>query len=600
MFIRRKRKQNPGSSKTYLYHQLVEAVRTAEGPRQHLLLDLKDLGLPREKWPLLARGIEARVRGQTQLLCLDEEVVRAVERYAGEVEREWGQGCRGEEEEAEGYEQVEVGSMRQTHPRSVGGEYVGVEEFRRLKLEECLKKAGLSRRQIELAYVLVIGRMVSPGSERHTHEWVRRASGLGEVLGVDLEHVSLNSLYEVTDMVEERREEIEVHLREVERSLFGLDEAIILYDLTNTYFEGGCEKNGKGKYGRSKEKRNDCRLVTLGLVVDGAGFVKRSKVFGGNVNEGKTLEEMIESLREGDGAGSEPVTVVMDAGIAREENLEKLRGKYHYICVARNRPKEEQGEGVVRIRGQGGTEIEAEIVKRGGEVYVRCRSEGRKAKEGGMRRRQQERFEERLREIASGVEKKGGTKKYEKVWERIGRAKEKYARIAQYYEIGVEAEGGVATRVWWRLREEAAAEGFSGKYYLRTDREDLREEEIWKIYMMLQEVEDAFRTMKTDLGLRPNHHKKEGRSDGHIFITVLAYHLVHGIRTRLKDAGINCRWKTIAERLERHGRVTCGMNRKGKKRVYVRQCTEPEEEARKIYEALGLGGVPCERRMFTI
>jgi transposase len=596
MFIRRKRKRNPGSSKTYLYHQLVEAVRTAEGPRQHLLLDLKDFEFSEEQWPLLARCIEARVRGQREVICLDEEVERAAAQYAGELERIWGQSQAGMEKEEEGWETVAVGSVRQTHPRSVGGEYVGVEEFRRLKLDECVKRAGLSRRQIELAYVVVIGRMVSPGSERHTHEWVRKASGLGEVLGVDLAHVSLNSLYEVADKLEESREEIEKHLREVERSLFGLEEAIILYDMTNTYFEGGCEKNEKGRYGRSKEKRDDCRLVTLGLVVDGAGFVKRSKVFGGNVSEGKTLEEMIESLRE----GCEPVTVVVDAGMATEENLVKLRGKYHYICVARNRPKEERGEGVVRIQGAGGTEVEAEVVKRGDEVYVQCRSEGRRAKEAGIRSRQQERLEGMLAEIAAGVAKKGGTKKYEKVWERIGRAKAKCPRVARYYEIVVEEEKGVARRVWWKLREEEAAARLEGSYYLRTDRVDLREEEIWKIYMMLQEVEDAFRTMKTDLGLRPNHHQKERRSDGHIFITVLAYHLVHGIRTRLKEAGITWRWGTIADRLERHGRVTCGMNRKGGRRLYIRQCTEPEEEARMIYSALGLGGVPCRRRVYTI
>jgi transposase len=599
MFIREKRKKNKGNPKVYLYHQLVESVRTAEGPRQNLLLDLKELSVPKDNWPLLARCIEARVRGMPTLLSEEPEIKRHADRYAEELLRKYEHESR--EAPVKRYESIDIESMKKYHVRSIGAEHVGLSYVKKLELDGCLRKLGLSERQVEIASLLIIGRLVSPGSERHTYHWGQTSSGLDELMGTDFSHLSLNSLYGVSDELVRHQEEIEEHLRGVERSLFGLDETIILYDLTNTFFEGEMAENPKARFGPSKEKRTDCRLVTLGMVLDGCGFPKRSKVFAGNQSESKTLFEMIESLRElPGGAEQEKPTVVLDAGIGTEENLAAMRGRYHYICVSRKRLNPPAGDSLITIKEGTRTRVEAELVKENGEVYLYCRSEGRRAKERGIQRRLEQRFEAELTVIRDAIHKKGGTKRYQKVVERIGRARERYKQIAHYYDIEVDEENGIATRVSWAYNKNASDQRFSGSYYLRTDREDLTEEEIWRIYTMLLEVEDAFRTMKSELALRPNYHHKEPRSDGHIFITLLAYHVVHSIRTHLKEHGIRDSWTTLRNRLRTHERVTSGMNTEDGRRLYIRQCSEPEFYHKMIYEALGLEGTPCGRKVFTI
>jgi len=607
MFIREKRKKNKGNPKVYLYHQLVESVRTAEGPRQNLLLDLKDLCLPKDRWPLLAQCIEDRVRGLTTLFGEDSEIKGLTDRYAGELLRKYEH--ESPEAPVERYESVDIESLKDYHIRTVGAEHIGLSYLKKLKLDVRLRELGFSKRQVEIACLLIIGRLVSPGSERHTYHWGRYSSGLDELMGTDFGHLSLNSLYKVSDQILGNQTKIERHLRKEERTLFGLDEKIILYDLTNTFFEGVMAVNPKAKFGVSKEKRSDCRLVTLGLVMDSRGFPKVSKVFAGNQSESKTLKEMVESLRntyEGEEKGeprlalAEKPTVVIDAGIGTDATLADLKDEYHYICVSRKRIDPPVGDNLITIKEDKRTKVEAELMKQDGEAYLYCRSDGRQAKEKGIQSRLKQRFEETLEVISAAIHKKGGMKRYRKVVERIGRAKEKYKQIARYYDISVEERNGVATEMSWEYRKEESDQRFSGSYFLRTDREDLTEKEIWGIYTMLLDLEDAFRTMKTELALRPNFHQKEHRSDGHIFITLLAYHIVHSIRTHLKEKGIRYCWKTIRDRLCTHERVTNGMNTEDGRRLYIRQCSEPELFHKTIYEALGLETTPCERRIFTI
>ncbi len=159
---------------------------------------------------------------------------------------------------------------------------------------------------------------------------------MGELLGHDFGTTSLTRLYRVADQLYASKEALEAHLYATERSLFEFDETITLYDLTNTYFEGSGNANANAALGHSKEKRSDCPLVTLALVLDSSGFPKRSEVFAGNASEPKTLAEMLEKLIPGD--RSQAPTVVLDAGIATEENIEWLVSKgYRYLVVSRKR-----------------------------------------------------------------------------------------------------------------------------------------------------------------------------------------------------------------------------------------------------------------------
>jgi transposase len=238
-------------------------------------------------------------------------------------------------EEEPDYEEVDINSVHNSRIRTIGAEYVGVSIFRKLGLDVILKGLGFSKKEIEISILSIVGRLVHPGSEKRTKEWAQHLSGLDELLGTDFKDLSNNALYRVLDGQLSHKEEIERHLRRRERSLFSLKEKIILYDLTNTYFEGEKKKDRKAKRGKSKERRNDCPLVTLGLVLDESEFPKTSKIFKGNVSEPTTLKEMIEALED----TRKDLTVVLDAGIATEDNLHFLKEEgYDYICIARNKP----------------------------------------------------------------------------------------------------------------------------------------------------------------------------------------------------------------------------------------------------------------------
>jgi len=606
MFITTVPQKNKYGKKTYEYQHLLESIRTEKGPRQRFLLNLGKLTLPKEEWPLLAKRIEDLVRGQRNFFSGSAEIEKLASHYAQKFLRKYE--AKYEESDEKKYELIDLDSLENHHVRTVGAEYVSLSYFKKLRIGQCLRECGFTEREVEVATLLIIGRMVSPGSERHIYHWGKNISALDDLLGTNFSELSLNTLYSVCDKIYENKDYIEKHFRQRERDLFGLREKIILYDLTNTFFEGLSGRNPKAKFGRSKEKRSDCRLLTLGLVIDGKGFPKTSKVFAGNQSEPKTLLEMIDTLREQDPThsvekpeDSDKPTVVIDAGIATEENLSELKEHYHYICVSRKKIIDlPTSDDFILIKEDKKNRVEAQLITHNGEVFLYCKSSLKQKKEKSMQSRLEQLFEERLKQIAESVHKKGCTKNYQKVCERIGRLKEKYSRISRFYQITVEEKNGLTSKITWQYIKDQSDQKFSGSYYLRTDRTDLSEKQIWDIYTLLNEVEDTFRVMKSELQISPNYHQKEDRSDTHIFITVFAYHILHSIRTRLKQVGINYRWETIREWLSTHSRVTNRMRNKEGKTIYIRKCSNPEYFHQTIYDALNLDYVPCKAKKIVI
>ena len=610
MFIKEVKKRNPGYEKVYVTHRLMESYRIAKGPRQKTILNLGRLEIPREKWKLLADMIEAKVKGYRKLFVQDEEIERLAVQYANLIIRKGL--IRGEvlvEEEEPEYETIDIKSVTDETARTIGGEYVGVEALKELKLDWLFKVMGFREEEIKLAELSIVGRLVYPASEHATREWARYMSGIDELLGTDFSTISNNALYRISDKLLEHKGEIERYLCERERELFSLKESVILYDLTNTYFEGDGKKNRKAKRGHSKEKRYDRPLVTLGLVMDEEGFPRASKIFKGNVSEAATLEEMIEAL-EGGGikinrSRKKDITVVIDAGIASEENIEYLKAKgYDYICVARNKPVELwslRNDSLLTIREDNKNKVEVKLIRQDGESVLYCRSFLKEKKEQAMKTLFQERFEEGLKSIEESLRKKGGTKKYEKVIERIGRLKGKYPAIAHFYDIRVEKKGRNASGINWKLDNPEKVENrFSGSYFLRTSRTDLREEQIWSLYVMLTNVEEAFRCLKSDLKLRPVEHQKEERVDAHAFIVLLAYHLLISIQKKLRAQGIHMRWPHIRNLLSTHVRITNGMTNKEGERIYIRKTSIAEPFHKKIYDALGLSHCPLKAKRFKV
>lgn len=395
-----------------------------------------------------------------------------------------------------------------------------------------------------------------------------------------------------------KRDHIEAALAEREREAYGLKEKIILYDLTNAYLAGSAKQSKLARYGKSKQKRDDSPLLTLALVIDEAGFPKASKVLAGNVSEPETLKEFLETYKK-EFQKRLPLftdlpTVVMDAGIATDKNLKLVSGEgFHYITVSRARPKAEPQDGLLVIQKKKESTVEVKRIDEAGEVVLYCRSTGRARKEVGMKSRFQQHFEEGLAAIAASLAKKRGQKDYGKIMERMGRLKGRYPRIARFYRIEVTQEMGKVSGIKWEIeRKDELEMRFSGSYYIRSDRTDLDEKELWELYMTLTDVEEAFRCLKSELGLRPAYHQKDIRLAGHLFISVLAYHLLSCIQKELSRKGINHRWETIRNRLANHMMATTSVtNRKGE-RVHQRQIGDPEPFHLKVYHALGVSPHP--------
>ena len=597
VFIKAITKRNRVSHKSYTYHRLLESYRSSRGPRHEILLNLGRLELPKDQWKSLADRIEQVVNGQRPLSPLSERVEALAQHYAALLKKRRGAQSGSAQEAPEPIlRRVDLRSVRTGTIRTVGAEHLAVEYARRVSLERAFVEAGLSEDEARVGLLLVVGRLVAPASELATFGWVRHRSGLSELVGSWAKGVSLSALYRGTDALYTHRQRIEELLLGEERKLFALEEKVILYDLTNTYFEGSKYSGAELAYGKSKDRRSDCLLMTVGLVVDEWGFAKRSGIFAGNVSEPSTLEEMLKELGAPAGA-----TVVMDGGIATAKNLAQLRQQgYHYICVARGQPLPESApsdEGMVLIKAEGEELIKGKLVKSGEEWILQCCSEQRRAKEQGMKERFQKRFEEGLEAIAAGLAKKGTSKSYEKLLERIGRLKERSHGFHRYYDIEVIQHEGVVQALRWTFsRAQKAEQRYSGQYFLRTSRHDLEEKSLWQLYITLGGIEDSFRSLKSELGLRPVFHSKQDRVKAHLFISVLAYHLMSAIRHRLRAQGYLMHWATIRQRMSTHVLNTVSMKTDSGLAVSIRTPSTPEVFHRDIYRALGIRMNPIPRR----
>lgn len=597
MYIRRTKTRHTASGETYYSHRLVRSERVGNKVRQRTLLNLgHHFPVEQTHWPAFCAYLDELLKGQETLLPaelpadVEQEVQRVLARL---IAREGNSSIESTGSSTADYQTLDVDSMTLVRPRSVGVEQLGLWALEQTGLVELLAGLGWNGPQRAAAMGLIIGRMAAPGSELATYRWLSESSGLGELLEVDYESMSLMQLYRCSDRLMKHRDQIESHLFNQIADLFGLSCTVTLYDLTNTYFEGEAVGNPKARRGRSKEKRSDCPLLTMGLILDGSGFVRRSEVFAGNVSEGATLASMLQRLDAPKGA-----LVVMDRGVATESNLIWLRENgYRYLVVSRGRARHFDARQAMIIRNAGDETIQLhkEVADDGKEARLYCLSERRARKERGIAKRFTERFEKALNKMADGLSKPRTTKRIDKLWERIGRLKEKSHGIGQHYQIEIipDDSGEKAKEIRWQQKPiEGGQLTDPGVYCLRSNVTDWDEETMWRTYMMLTDLEAVFRSLKSELGLRPIYHHKEERSDGHLFITVLAYQLVQLIRHRLKDSGCHDSWKRVREIMNNQHRITAIFHRKDGRTLHVRKATRAEPGQKAIYRGLGIDPAP--------
>jgi transposase len=595
MYIRKSMRSYKG--RTYTNYVLVESVQTPKGPRQKSVCSLGDLSpRPREEWLSLTRKIEDALLGQERLVDQGDAEVAAIVHQV----RERRENTAPPRPSASA-ELITVDPTRVTteQHREAGPIHVGYQFWQRLSLDRILHDCGLPETVRQLACAMVLNRLIAPASEHAMPDWMRRTA-LVDILDVDFEGVDDNRLYRVLDKLYPHRATIEAALVQRERSLFNLDTTIYLYDLTSTYFEGQCPRNDKAKLGHSRDKRPDCKQVVVGLVVNRDGFPIAHEVFAGNTSDHTTLPTMLDRLAAHAGL-KEGATVVVDRGMAYDENIAELKKrKLHYVVASRQPERDrwladfEDTEGFTPVLrepsplnpGQKKSSIEVKTQTADQQTYVLCRSEQRIAKDRAIRTKQEARLRADIDKLAKRIAD-ARLVKAAKINQAIGRLKERYPRVARYYRLSYD-EPNRTLSAEFDADKHLHAERLDGCYLLKTSREDLSGDELWRIYILLTRAENAFRDMKSPLAERPIWHHLERRTDTHIFLCVLAYHLLISIEKTLLDKGVHTSWATVRDILKTHQICTVVLPTDDGSSLRIRKAATPDPDVQQFYRHLDI------------
>src|SRR5699024_64406 len=409
---------------------------------------------------------------------------------------------------------------------------------------------GMDREEVKKALISIASRAIYTSSEHKTAHILEMNSSLKECTRYK-EPITHKQLYRISDLLYDRKAEIDKYLYNHITDMFSIEDKIVIYDISNAYFESRKVNSKLAAYGRSKEKRYDCPIVVFTGVINAEGFIRHSRIYEGNKTDQSTLSDMISDLEQY--SGSKDKTVVIDAGIATDENLEMLEEKgYKYVCVSRNRIKDYPAEclqqQIKRSTAHDKNEVGLSVFspEQYNDTWMLVQSEAKQQKEASMRDKLRARFEQDLHTAKTALHTKGGTKTIEKVWERIGRLKQKHNRVSGSYKISITQEKGKATAIEWKIRKNKVKQDKTkGIYFIRTNHKDPKEPELWDVYNTIRKVESTFRCLKTDLNIRPVHHQKDERIEAHLYLSILAYQLVNTIRYQLEQSHITYDWTNI-------------------------------------------------------
>ena len=650
--------------------QLLESYRNAEGkPCNQVVVSLGNTTMPEERWSVISKSVERHLYGYQELIPMElaagdrqwiDSIVKRVQR-----EGRWSPAARRSRKDkpqkksksatsGETIDGVLVNEISHTHTTSLGPTLLGVRVWENLRMPDLLSSLGFNKKQCDSAAATVVNRLVDPVTENFLQENWLPNSAMPDLFGEDILKGTKNRFYRLSDKLLDNQAAIERHLREAQASHFNLTRTLVLYDLTNTHFEGECKSNRKAKHGKNKQKRNDCCQVVVGMMLDEFGFELGHKTFEGNLNDSKSLIEMVELLGKISSedehlASSVKPLIIIDAGVATKGNLQLLHAEgYNYLVndsrrkrsAYRNDFNEDSGFVKVPDRFKNGREkppvkvkiIEETVTEKKGveeqhpdrsatmhehelprkEHLVLCKSDARRNKELAIVSNAEKRFLQQLNELSERIDK-GRLKDTAKIERAIGRIRAKHTRAACFYQVTLstkktkkQSSESVKTKPKSKKKISASATAnpvlkwqrddqryndshdLLGCYVLRTDRLDLTAEQYWQLYMGLTYAEDGFRELKTNLGLRPNHHRIESRVDGHIFISILAYHLLRHILYTLRLTGDNRSWQTIHQVLETHCYTTIMMPTVSGLLYRLRKPGIPEECQQQIYDQFSI------------
>jgi hypothetical protein len=485
--------------------------------------------------------------------------------------------------------QVRLEAMRLEHPRQWGACWLGDHLWRALHLDDFFgARLPVSREATDwekVLRILTIYRLLSPGSEWRLHRIWFGTTALGDLLGVDARAVQDDTLYRCHDLLLPLKEELFGHLRQRWSDLFGARYEVLLYDLTSTYFE--CEvptdENDPRRFGYSRDKRSDCVQVVVALVVTPEGLPLAYEMFPGNTADKTTLRGMLATIRRRYGAAER--IWIMDRGIPTEEILTELRGADSHVRYLVGTPKGRltRYEAALAERPWQAVHphLRVKLLPQDGELYVLAESQARAGKERGMRRRRLKAYWKRLGELQRQRPAR------DVLLKKLGAAQERAGRVATSLVTLIVASDGALT--YQLNRDELrAVRGREGRYLLRTNLAADDPELIWRCYMQLCFVEEAFRTLKGDLGLRPIFHQRPERIEAHLFVSFLAYCLSITLRQQLRGLAGGLMPRTVFEKLATVQMLDVVVpTTDGRELLLVRR-TEPARDVQLLLDRLGL------------
>ena len=571
MFLRKLRVQKDG--KEHSYWSLVETVRTADGPRQRTLCYLGELnGSAHARWQKTVEVFNEHGES-TQLKLFPSEV---------------------EAPDDPNVARVLVKKVRVERTRRFGDCYLGLELWKRLELEEFFAQhldvdtADVAWSRV--AAVLAINRLCAPGSELAVEQHWYPSTALDDLLHIGKGKINDTRLYRCLDRLLPLKSKIEQHLKQRYGELFQAEFDVLLYDLTSTYVEGAAEENPLMRRGYSRDHRPDCEQLVLALIVNPDGFPFSYELFDGNRADVTTVEAILRTVERKYGKARR--VWIFDRGVVSEENLAAIRKRGGEYLVGTTRSKLKQFEAELlkddfeKIRPD--VEVKQIQILGGEETYILCRTTGRKEKEKAIRSR----FVAKIEKALTGLEKRiveGKLKDRAKMWMRLGRIQASHPQVADLYEMAIK-DSKEGARLVWRQKPEQQQwlEAREGAYLLRTNLTASTAADLWKKYMQLTEVEAAFRTLKSELAIRPLFHQLEKRVKAHVLVAFLGYALLVTLKHLLKRAGSEDSPAKVLKRLSELYSVDIVLPTIEGREIWLRRISKLDEEQQHILHQLQL------------
>lgn len=498
---------------------------------------------------------------------------------------------------------VHVETIKHNEVREIGTEWLCYNTWNKLGLTEFFTQLGWTEEQIQLAQTQVISRAIYPVSELASTRIIKENSAICSLTNYDKDKITKDKLYAGALSLYKHKTAIERHLSKRTNDLFDLQDKIILYDLTNTYFEGRKTDSLLAKFGRSKERRSDAKLVVLAMVVNLEGFIKYSSIHEGNYSDTSDITKVIEHISRQ--AKTDNPIIVLDAGIATNDNIRVIEEmKYKFVVVSRAKVKDYKiVEGCVTkqhtTKSNGKIQLTLIENNQHKDYYLKVESTAKNEKEKAMKNRFEAGYLMELNKISAALNKKNGVKLESKVMERIGRAKEKYPSIHNLYNIKYEVKDNskIVTSMQWTKDplKDTESEQSLGTYFIRTNLESKDETMIWNIYNSIVEIEASFRCLKTDLDLRPIYHKNDDATMAHLHLGILAYWLVNTIRHQLKQCGINNDWKEIKRIASTQKQVSSSAQNTFDEIIHIQKCSEPNDKLKALHKILKIASKPFKK-----